>query len=171
VILVGELRDYESISLAIEACETGHLVLGTLHTRGAYATIHRMVDAFPTEAQAQIRHTLAETLKCVLSQELVRAADGRGRRAVMEVLIVTSAVAQMIRDGKTFQIPSAIATGRRLGMQLMDQSLIALVRSGAIDPDEACLKAVDKREFAPFVTKPELLTWNSGAGPAVAEAA
>jgi hypothetical protein len=86
----------------------------------------------------------------------------------MEVLIVTSAVAQLIRDGKTFQIPSAIATGRRLGMQLMDQSLIALVRSGAIDPDEAYLKAVDKREFAPFVTKPELLTWISGAGPGAA---
>jgi hypothetical protein len=82
----------------------------------------------------------------------------------MEILIVTSAVAQLIRDGKTFQIPSAIATGRRLGMQLMDQSLIALVRSGDIDPDEAYLKAVDKREFAPFVTKPELLTWNTGAG-------
>ena len=164
VILVGELRDFETISLAIEACETGHLVLGTLHTRGAYSTIHRIVDAFPTEAQAQIRHTLAENLKCVLSQELVRAADGRGRRAVMEILIVTSAVSQLIREGKTFQIPGVVATNRRIGMQLMDQSLLALVRSGDIDPDEAYLKAVDKREFAPFVTKPELLTWNN-SGP------
>ena len=157
MILVGELRDYESISLAIEACETGHLVLGTLHTRGAHQTIHRIVDAFPTEAQAQIRHTLAETLKCVLSQELVRAADGRGRRAVMEILVVTSAVAQMIREGKTFQIPGAISTGRRVGMQLMDQALLALVRAGDIDPDEAYLKALDKKEFSKFVTNPELL--------------
>jgi twitching motility protein PilT len=156
VILVGELRDYESISLAIEACETGHLVLGTLHTRGAHQTVHRIVDAFPTESQAQIRHTLAETLKCVLSQELVRAADGRGRRAVMEILMVTPAVSQMIREGKVFQIPGAISTGRRVGMQLMDQALINLVRSGDIDPDEAFLKAVDKREFLRFVTRPEL---------------
>jgi twitching motility protein PilT len=158
VILVGELRDYESISLAIEACETGHLVLGTLHTRGAHQTIHRIVDAFPTEAHAQIRHTLAETLKCVISQELIRAADGRGRRAVLEILVMTSAVAQLIRDGKVFQIPGVIGTGRRVGMQLMDQALISLVRSGDIDPDEAYLKAVDKKEFAPFVTRPELIT-------------
>jgi twitching motility protein PilT len=166
VVLVGELRDYETISLAIEACETGHLVLGTLHTRGAYPTIHRIVDAFPTESQSQIRHTLAENLKCVISQELVRAADGRGRRAVVEVLVVTGAVAQLIREGKTFQIPSAIATGRRLGMQLMDQALLALVRTGDIDPDEAYLKAVDKREFVPFVTQPHLLEWSGGAGGA-----
>jgi twitching motility protein PilT len=164
VILVGEMRDYETISLAIEACETGHLVLGTLHTRGASQTIHRIVDAFPTEAQAQIRHTLAENLKCVVSQELVRAADGRGRRAVVEILVVTTAVAQLIREGKTFQIPGVISTGRRLGMQLMDQALLALVRSGDIDPDEAYLKAGDKREFVPFVTHPQLLEW-AASGP------
>jgi len=164
VILVGELRDYESISLAIEACETGHLVLGTLHTRGAHQTIHRIVDAFPTEAQGQIRHTLAETLKCVLSQELVRAADGRGRRAVMEILLVTAAVAQMVREGKVFQIPGAISTGRRMGMQLMDQALLTMVRAGDVDPDEAFLKASDKREFVRFVTRPELLTLAEG-GP------
>jgi len=165
VILVGELRDFETITLAVEACETGHLVLGTLHTRGAYQTIHRMVDAFPTESQAQIRHTLAETLKCVLSQELVRAADGRGRRAAMEILVVTPAVGQMIRDGKTFQIPGAMATGRRVGMQLLDQALMAMVRAGDIDPDEAFLKATDKKEFVPFVTQPELLAL-LGNGPA-----
>jgi twitching motility protein PilT len=156
VILVGELRDPETIGLAVEASETGHLVLATLHTRGAYPTIHRLVGAFPSESHSQIRHTLAENLKCVISQELVRLADGRGRRAVCEILVVSSAVSQLIRDGKTHQIPSAIATGRRLGMQLMDQALLELVRSGDIDPDEAFLKAVEKREFLPFVSKPEL---------------
>ena len=157
VILVGELRDPETISLAIEASETGHLVLGTLHTRGAYQTIHRIVDAFSSEAQAQVRHTLADALKCVLSQELVRVADGRGRRAVMEILIMTPAVSQLIREGKTFQIPQNIATGKRFGMQLMDQALLQMVRSGDIDPDEAFLRARDKRDFTRYVTQPDLL--------------
>jgi twitching motility protein PilT len=159
VILVGELRDAETISLAVEASETGHLVLGTLHTRGAYPTIHRLVDAFATEAQGQIRHTLAENLKAVVSQELVRTADGRGRRAVLEILVMTPAVSQLIREGKTHQIPSAISTGRRVGMQLMDQALVALVRSGDLDPDDAFLKAGDKRELARFVTREELLAF------------
>ena len=156
VILVGELRDADTISLAVEASETGHLVLATMHTRGAHPTIHRLVDAFPTEAQAQIRHTLADNLKAVLSQELVRTADGRGRRAVVEVLVLTSAVAQYVREGKTHQIPSAIATGRRVGMQLMDQALLTMVRAGDIDPDEAFLRATDKREFLPYVTRADL---------------
>lgn len=157
VILVGELRDSETISLAIEASETGHLVLGTLHTRGAAQTIDRIIDSFPPDAQAQVRTTLAESLKAVVAQELVRAADGRGRRAVAEVLVVTPAVAQLIRDGKTFQIPSTMATGRRQGMQLMDQGLHDLVRRGEIDPDEAFLRAQDKREFIPHVTRMDLL--------------
>lgn len=165
VILVGELRDYESISLAIEACETGHLVFGTLHTRGAFQTVHRVVDAFPTEAQPQIQHTLADTLKCVLSQELIRAADGRGRRAAMEILVVTPAVAQMIREGKVFKIPGAIATGRRAGMQLMDQALLQMVNAGDIDPDEAFIRATDRRELAKFVTDPELLGLAEGQSP------
>jgi twitching motility protein PilT len=157
VILVGELRDPATISLALEAAETGHFVLGTLHTRGAHQTIDRIVDAYPAEAQAQVRHTLADNLRCVLSQELVRAADGRGRRVAMEILVGTPAVAQLIRDGKTFQLQTAITTGRRVGMQLMDLALIALVRSGEIDPNEAFLRAVDKREFIYFVTDKELL--------------
>jgi len=167
VILVGELRDFETVSLAIEASETGHLVLGTLHTRGAYQTIHRIVDSFPAEIQPQTRHTLAENLKCVVSQELVRVADGRGRRAVCEILVVNSAVAQLIREGKTFQIPGTIATGRRAGMQLMDQALLSMVQAGNIDPDEAFIRANDKREFLRFVTRPELKTlFGGGAGPA-----
>jgi twitching motility protein PilT len=157
VILVGELRDAETVALALEASETGHLVFGTLHTRGAAQTIDRIVDALPSDAQEQVRHSLADNLKCVLSQELLRVADGRGRRVAPEVLVVTAAVAQLIREGKTFQIPTSITTGRRVGMQLMDQSLLALVRAGDVDPDEAFLKAVDKWGFAPFVTRPELL--------------
>jgi len=157
VILVGELRDPETITLALEAAETGHLVLGTLHTRGAAQTIDRIVDAHPSENHAQVRHSLAENLKAVVCQELIRCADGRGRRAALEVLVVNVAVQQMIREGKSFQIPGAITTGKRQGMQLMDQSLLALVRAGEIDPDEAFLRAEDKWGFAPFLTRPELL--------------
>jgi twitching motility protein PilT len=157
VILVGELRDHDTVTLALEAAETGHLVFGTLHTRGAAQTIDRVVDAHPSENHAQVRHSLAENLKAVVCQELVKCADGRGRRAAHEVLIVNVAVQQMIREGKSFQIPGAITTGKRLGMQLMDQSLLALVRAGEVDPDEAFLKAEDKWGFAPFLTRPELL--------------
>ncbi len=163
VILVGELRDPDTVTLAIEAAETGHLVLGTIHTRGAAQTIDRIVDAHPSDNQSQIRHSLADNLKAVISQELIRAADGRGRRAALEVLVVTPAIQQLIREGKTFQIPGAIVTGRRLGMQLMDQSLLALVRAGEVDPDEAFLKAEDKWGFAPFVTRPELLQTMTGS--------
>jgi len=170
VILIGELRDPETIASAIEASETGHLVLGTLHTRGAFQTIHRIADTFPTESQGQIRHTLADNLRAVVSQELVRAADGRGRRVVAEILIMTPAVAQMIREGKTFQIPSAIATGRRLGMQLMDQALMSLVQSGDIDPNDAFLKATDKKEFIFYVTQTDLLALID-SGPAGSAAA
>ena len=158
VLLVGELRDPDTVALALEASETGHLVFGTLHTRGAAQTIDRIVDALPTDAQDQVRHSLADNLKCVLSQELLRSADGRGRLVAPEVLVVTTAVAQLIREGKTFQIPSSITTGRRVGMQLMDQSLLAMVRAGDVDADEAFLRAVDKWAFAPFVTRPELLS-------------
>jgi twitching motility protein PilT len=157
VIMVGEIRDAETVTLALEAAETGHLVFGTLHTRGAAQTIDRIIDAHPSDDQSRVRYALADNLKAVVTQDLVRAADGRGRRPATEVLMVTPAVSQMIREGKTFQIPDMITTGRRLGMQLMDQSLFALVRAGDIDPDEAFLRAEDKTDFIPFVTKPELL--------------
>jgi twitching motility protein PilT len=162
VILVGELRDPETVTLALGAAETGHLVLGTLHTRGAAQTIDRIVDAHPSENHSQVRHSLAENLKAVVCQELVRCADGRGRRAAHEVLVVNVAVQQMIREGKSFQIPGAITTGKRQGMQLMDQSLLSLVRAGEIDPDEAFLRAEDKWGFAPFLTRPELLGMVNG---------
>ena len=168
VILVGELRDQETISLAIEASETGHLVFGTLHTRGAAQAVDRIVDSFSAEGQAQVRTTLAESLKAVISQDLIRTSDGRGRRACVEILVVTPAVSQLIRDGKTFQITSAMATGRKLGMQLFDQALLDLVRLGEVDPDEAFLKAIEKKEFIPFVTKMELLDLVGGAPAAAA---
>lgn len=162
VILVGELRDQETIALAMEASETGHLVLASLHTRGAVQTIDRILDAFPPESHNQVRTTLGENLRCVISQELVRTSDGRGRRAAVEVMMVTPAVAQLIRDAKTFQIPSTMATGRRHGMQQMDQSLLALVRAGDVDPDQAFLLAKDKREFLPFVTDTDILSIAEG---------
>ncbi len=157
VLLVGEMRDPETVALAMEAAETGHLVLGTMHTRGAAQTIDRIVDAHPSDHQAQVRHSLADNLRAVVSQELIRAADGRGRRVAAEVMVATFAIQQLIREGRTFQIPGAITTGRRLGMQLMDQSMLALVRAGEIDPDEAFLRAEDKWGFAPLVSRPELL--------------
>lgn len=154
IILVGELRDLETISLALEASETGNLVLGTLHSRGATQTIDRILDAFPAESHHQIRSTLADNLRCIISQELVRTADGRGRRAAAEILVITPAVSRLIREGKTFQIPGVISTGRRYGMQLMDQSLHRLVSAGDIDPDEAYRLATDKREFEAFRNAP-----------------
>jgi twitching motility protein PilT len=171
VILVGELRDQETITLAIEASETGHLVFGTLHTRGAAQAVDRIIDSYPADGQAQVRQTLADNLRAVIGQELVRTTDGRGRRVACEVMVMTSAVAQLIRDGKTFQIPSAIATGRRAGMQLMDQALLNLVRLGEVDPDEAFLRAQDKKEFIPFVTRTELLDFVGAPVPAASGAA
>ncbi len=162
VLLVGEMRDADTVALALEAAETGHLVFGTMHTRGAAQTIDRIVDAHPSDHQGQVRHSLADNLRAVVSQELIPAADGRGRRVAAEVMVVHFAIQQLIREGKTFQIPGAITTGRRLGMQLMDQAMLALVRAGEIDPDEAFLRAEDKWGFAPFVTRPELVALATG---------
>lgn len=155
VILVGELRDQESIRLALEAAETGHLVFGTLHTRGAAHTLDRILDAFPPDEHQQIRVTLADNLRCVISQELVRTADGRGRCPALEIMVGNKAIAQLIREGETFKIPGVIMTHRRLGMQLMDHSLLTLVQAGDIDPDEAFRLASSKKEFVPFVQHPD----------------
>jgi len=150
IIVVGELRDRESITLALEAAETGHLVLGTLHTRSAAKTVDRILDALPTEEHSHVRSTLADNLKAVISQQLVRVADGRGRRAAVEILLMTPALAQHIREGRTFQIPQALATGKRYGMQLMDTALLNLVQAGEVDPDAAYRLASSKAEFAPY---------------------
>ncbi len=151
VIVVAELNEETTIRLALEASETGHLVLGTLHTRGAAQAVDRILDAFPPKSHQQVRVTLSENLRCVLYQELVRAADGRGRRAAMEILVVNPAVAQNIREGRTHQLTQAMTTGKRFGMQDMDSALLALVRAEEADPDHAFLLAKNKAEFRPFL--------------------
>jgi twitching motility protein PilT len=146
VILVGEMRDLETIELAITAAETGHLVFGTLHTSSASKTIDRIINVFPTEQQEQIRVMLAESLKGVIAQQLLKSTDGK-RCAALEILIGTSATSNLIREGKTFQLPSIMQIGRGIGMQLMDQALVELVNAGKVDQTEAVKFAVDKALF------------------------
>ncbi len=141
VILVGEMRDLETISLALTAAETGHLVLATLHTNSAPQTVSRIVDAFPAHQQEQIRTQLAEALLGVVAQTLIRTVDGKGRVAAIEVMVATPAVRNMIRENKTHQLPSAIQTGARDGMQSLDQHLKTLVKLRKIDQAEALKKA------------------------------
>jgi len=136
VILVGEMRDLETIQLAISAAETGHLVFGTLHTNSAAKTIDRIIDVFPADRQAQIRTMLAESLRGVIAQQLPRRANGKGRCGVYEVLVATPAVRSLIRESKTFHIVSAIGTGRKDGMQTLDQHLIELCQAGTISLEE-----------------------------------
>jgi len=147
VILVGEMRDYETVALAITAAETGHLVISTLHTMDAAETINRIIDVFPTYQQDQVRTQIAMNLKGVIGQTLVRRADKQGRVAAFEVMANTSAIASFIRDNKIYQIPSAIQTGTRAGMISLDQSLARLVRSGLVSYQEALLKAKQPDEF------------------------
>lgn len=154
VILVGEMRDRETVALAIEAAATGHLVFGTLHTQNAPKTVDRVVEVFTAEEQPQIRSTLADSLKAVVAQNLFRRADGSGRIAALEVMIVTAAISNLIREGKTYQIPSAIQTGRKLGMQSLDGTIAELLEKKLVDPREAYDKAVDKERFAKHLPEP-----------------
>jgi twitching motility protein PilT len=153
IILIGELRDLETIALAITAAETGHLVFGTLHTRTAASTVDRVIDVFPPEQQGQIRTMLAEALKGVIAQQLLVCADGQSRVAAVEILMGTTALANLIRDGKTYQIPSIIQTGRREGMQTMDQTILELLRSKRITPQEAYRKAIDKETYRQYLER------------------
>ena len=153
IILLGELRDLETISLAITAAEIGHLVFGTLHTRTAASTVDRLIDVFPPEQQSQIRTMLAETLKGVIAQQLLVRADGQGRVVAVEILVGTTALANLIREGKTYQIPSLIQTGRREGMQTMDQAILEFLRSKQITPQEAYRKAVDKDIYRRYLER------------------
>ena len=157
VILVGELRDAETISMAMTAAETGHLVLGTLHTTGAVKTIDRIIDALPGELREQTKAFLGMSLKAVVTQVLVKTPDGRGRRAVMEILVSTRAIAKLITTDQTHQIPTQLQTGKDLGMQLMDQALLDAINAKQVDPDDAFRYATDKRKFARFVTDKDLL--------------
>ena len=145
VIMVGEMRDLETIQLAITAADTGHLVLGTLHTGNAARTLDRVLDVFPTDQREQIRVMVSESLRGVISQQLVPRMDGKGRVLALEILVNTPAVAATIRDGKTFMLPGIMQTGRKLGMQLMDDSLLALYDKGLISQDEAYARAEQKQ--------------------------
>ena len=157
VILVGELRDPKTILMAMTAAETGHLVLGTLHTTSATKTIDRIIDAMPTEQKSQAAAFLAQHLHGVISQKLVRSFDGRQRKAIVEVFIKTPAISSLILNGKVFQIPSVLQTGKEQGMQLMDQALLEAINKKEIDPDDAYLHASNKQQFQRFVTNPDLL--------------
>ncbi len=137
VILVGEMRDLETISLAMTAAETGHLVLGTLHTRGAASTIDRVIESFPAMQQPMVRAMLAESLQAVISQTLVKKASGKGRVAAYEIMVMNFAISNLVREGKTYQIPSAIQTGRKEGMLLMESHLRELATAGEISETDA----------------------------------
>jgi twitching motility protein PilT len=147
VIMVGEMRDLETISLAITASETGHLVLGTLHTGNASRTLDRLLDVFPVDQQEQIRVMVSESLRGVISQQLIPRSDQAGRVLALETLTNTPAVANVIREARTYMLPGIIQTGKKQGMQLMDDSLAALYQAGLIDPEEAYARAEQKQEI------------------------
>jgi twitching motility protein PilT len=157
VILVGELRDAETISMAMTAAETGHLVFGTLHTTGAVKTIDRIIDALPVEEREQTKSFLAQSLLAVITQILVKSADGRGRKALCEVMVMTKAIAKLIQTDQTHQIPTQLQTGRDYGMQMLDQALLAAITAKEIDPDDAYAYATEKRLFQKYVTDTSLL--------------
>lgn len=144
VIMVGEMRDLETISLAITASETGHLVLGTLHTSNAARTLDRVLDVFPNDQREQIRIMVSESLRGIISQQLVPRADHTGRCLAMEILMNNPAVGNLVREGKTFMLPGVIQTGKKQGMILMDDSLLQLCEAGLISPEEAMYRAEDK---------------------------
>ncbi len=147
IILVGEMRDLETIQMALTAAETGHIVFGTLHTNSASQTVDRIVDVFPPHQQQQIRTQLSEALVAVISQTLIQTLDGQGRIVACEVMVATSAIRNLIREGKTHQMPSIIQTGAKDGMQSMDQCLKMLVMKNKISKEDAYLRAVDKASF------------------------
>ncbi|HUF12284.1 MAG TPA: type IV pilus twitching motility protein PilT [Longimicrobiales bacterium] len=151
VLLVGEMRDPETIALGLTAAETGHLVFGSLHTSSAPKTIDRIINRFPASEQEQIRAMLGETLRGVIAQQLPRKADGGGRVAAFEILIVTPAISNLIREGKTHQIAGMMQTGRKDGMVTMDQSLLTLLGSGTITPEDAYAKGQDKSAFLEYL--------------------
>ena len=167
VILVGELRDAETITMAMTAAETGHLVLGTLHTTSATKSVDRIIDALPAEQREQTKSFLAHSLHAVVTQSLVKTADGRGRRAIVEVLVMNRAIAKLIMTEQTHQIPAQLQTGKDVGMQLMDQALLDAIAKKTIDPDDAYRYAADRKKFERFVTDTTVLP-GAAAGAATA---
>ena len=154
IILVGEMRDLETISLAMEAAMTGHLVFGTLHTLNAMKTVDRVIEIFSANQQGQVRSTLADALKAVVSQTLFKRTDIKGRCAALEILIATPAVRNLIRDGKTFQIASVMQTGKKYGMQTLDDAIEGYLQKRMISPESAYANCVDKAKFAKYLSKP-----------------
>ncbi len=154
IILVGEMRDLETIELALEAASTGHLVFGTLHTQSAAKTVDRVIDVFPAHQQAQIRTTLSESLKGVVAQNLFKRIDKKGRLAVLEILVVTPATSNLIREGKTFQIPSVIQTGKKYGMQSLDDAILEAMHAKKISPEDAYDKSIVKERFVQYLKEP-----------------
>lgn len=153
IVMVGEMRDLETITLALEAANTGHLVFGTLHTTSAAKTVDRIIEIFPANMQGQIRASLADGLRAVISQALFKRVDVIGRCAAMEILLATSAVRNLIRESKTFQIGTVIQTGRKFGMQSMDDALMEHILAGRIDPNEAYSYCQDKGKFRQYLTQ------------------
>jgi twitching motility protein PilT len=157
VILVGEMRDADTIRMAMTAAETGHLVFGTLHTSSAVKTVDRIIDALPIEEREQTKAFLASSLLAVVTQVLVKKAEGRGRKAICEILLMNRAIGKIIQTDQTHQLPSQLQTGKDLGMQLLDQALLAAVQAKEIDPDDAYAFASDKKLFQRFVTDASLI--------------
>jgi twitching motility protein PilT len=154
IILVGEMRDLETISLAIEAASTGHLVFSTLHTSSAAKTVDRIIEVFPADQQNQIRSTLSDGLRAIIAQVLFKRVDKQGRSPALEILIATPAVRNLVREGKTHQIASMIQTGRKYGMLLLDDAIMEMLNKGWISADEAYAKSNDKGKFRPFLKTP-----------------
>ncbi|MGD8294422.1 MAG: type IV pilus twitching motility protein PilT [Desulfobacterales bacterium] len=154
IILVGEMRDLETISLAVEAASTGHLVFSTLHTSSAYKSVDRVIEVFPSQEQPLIRSTLADGIRAVIAQTLFKRIDRKGRVAALEILIANPAVRNLIREGKTHQIPSMIQTGKKYGMILLDDSIMDLFKKGLISADEAYAKSNEKGRFRAMLKAP-----------------
>jgi twitching motility protein PilT len=154
IILVGEMRDLETISLAIEAASTGHLVFGTLHTSSAAKTVDRIIEVFPASEQAQIRSTLSDGIRAIIAQVLFKRIDKKGRCPALEIMIGTPAVRNLIRESKTHQLSSMMQTGKKYGMQLLDDAIMDLYNRGWISADEAYTKANDKAKFRPLLKNP-----------------
>jgi twitching motility protein PilT len=166
IVLVGEMRDLETVSLALTAAETGLLVFGTLHTNNARKTVDRMVDVFPADRQPQARTMLANSLRGVVAQLLLKRADRPGRIAVNEILIANAAVAAIIREGATQKLQDVIISGKAQGMQFMDDAILALLEKGIVSPHEAFMKAIDKNRFKPFLSpEEEALANAAGSAP------
>ena len=166
IVLVGEMRDLETISLALTAAETGLLVFGTLHTNNARKTVDRIIDVFPSDQQSQVRTMLAASLRGVVAQLLCKRVDKPGRVAVNEILFATPAVAAIIREGATQKLYDVIIGGKAQGMQFMDDAIFEKLQAGMISPQEAYMKSIEKGRFAPFLPEEDKVLANSGGGGA-----